>query len=222
MRNGKTMNAKAKKVDIKLFLYDASRVVLSPCALIFRVKKYDLSGSRTKFSPVGAKIIASNHVSYSDPFIVFSAFMKRRIFFLASELVMKGKFKSFLLGHAGCIKIDRGISDIEAIRKCESVLKDGRIISIFPQGTIDREDKIDETKSGAALLAVRTGAKILPIYTNKRKHFYNRQIVVIGEEIDAHAICAKKFPSVSDLGKISEILGESIENCRKTYERIAK
>lgn len=211
---------KAKVFDIRCLLQDTSRLVLLALTPILRVKKYDIDGKAYKRKLRGGAIVVSNHVGFSDPIMLANAFWYRRMFFLAAEIVMKNPVIAFLLKSAGCIKIDRNISDIEAIRKAVSILKDGRLLAVFPQGGIHDTGSITEIKAGAILLAIQAGVPIIPSYSEKRKHWFNRRKTVIGEAIDPKAFCGKKLPSMADINKISETLIERIELCREQYEKL--
>lgn len=211
---------KAKLFDIRCLPQDLSRLVILAAKPFLRVKKYDINGQACKKKLRGGAVIVSNHVGLSDPIILESAFICRRMFFLAGEIIMKNPIIAFLLRGAGCIKIDRGISDIEAIRKAVSVLKDGRLLAVFPQGGIRDVGSVSEIKSGAILLAIQAGVPIIPAYSRKPKHWYSRRIIVVGDAIDPKALCGKKMPSIADINNTAETLIEKIEQCRMQHEKL--
>lgn len=199
---------------------DIGRICCFFFPLIFRTKVYNLSGERDKEKLKGGALLAANHTSFSDPIIMGSSFWYRRMFFLVAEVVMSKKVRAYLLTKAGAIKIDRKASDIEAIRKSVSVLKAGKVLTIFPQGGISHEENVDSVKSGAALIAMQANVPIVPVFFRKRKHWYNRQILVKGNPLRCSDICAKRFPSVDELNKIAEELRVRMNECEETYDRI--
>lgn len=211
---------KAKLFDVRRIPQDASRLVSWVALPIFRIKKYDVNGNKYKAKLKGGAVVVSNHVGFADPFVLGATFWYRRMFFLASETVMRNPVISTLLRGVGCIKIDRNISDIEAIRKAASVLKDGRVLTIFPQGGIKDAGSVAQIKAGAVLLALQTDVPIIPSYSQKTKHWWQRRRIVIGDAIDPKALCAKKIPSMADINNISATLLERIEECREQYEKI--
>ncbi|MBQ3230994.1 MAG: 1-acyl-sn-glycerol-3-phosphate acyltransferase [Clostridia bacterium] len=211
---------KAKLFDVRRIPQDASRLVSWVALPIFRTKKYDVNGNKYKAKLKGGAVVVSNHVGFADPFVLGATFWYRRMFFLASETVMRNPVISTLLRGVGCIKIDRNISDIEAIRKAASVLKDGRILTIFPQGGIKDAGSVAQIKAGAVLLALQTDVPIIPSYSQKTNHWWQRRRIVIGDAIDPKALCAKKMPSMADINNISATLLERIEECREQYEKI--
>lgn len=191
----------------------AARFVCIPLLLLYRMKRITPTGEPYKAKIHGGAILAANHTAFSDPFVIGVAFWYRRVYFLAAEAVMKGKLRSWLLKGVGAIRIDRYGADIEAIHKCVNTLKGGDTLSIFPQGSIDRENQIHSLKSGVALIALQAGVPIIPMHIVPPKHWYNRRVVVIGEPLDPKALVPKKFPTTADMEMITDILLEEMNRC---------
>lgn len=198
---------------------DAARLVCSCLPLCYRPKRIHVSGARYRGRVRGGAIVISNHTGLSDPFLLGTCFWYRRLYFLAAKEVMFNPVIELLLKGVGCIKIDRGGSDIDAIRKCISVLKDGKLISVFPEGGITHTDGIEQVKSGAVLIAMQAGVPIIPVYTRKRAHWWNRQRLVIDDAFDCRAHCEKRMPTVADMARLSELLRERLEVCKQVYEQ---
>ncbi len=211
---------KAKIFELRLLPYDLSHNGANLSNLVFRMKKRDLEGKPYKERLRGGAILAMNHTSFLDPVIVSICFWYRRVFFLAGEAVMRGKLKSLLLKESGCIKIDRNISDLEAIKKCVSILKQGRPLCMFPQGSLRQQEEAVEVKSGAVLMALQAGVPIIPMYSPKREHWWKRKLVVIGKPMDCRDYVTKKIPSMGDIETASAALQEAMEACREASERM--
>lgn len=194
---------------------DIGKVVCSVLLPIFRVKRLTPTGEKYKGKIKGGAVIASNHASFSDPFVAGITFWYRRMYMLVAEVVMKNKLRSFLLRGMGAIRVDRGIADIEAVKKCVGVLKEGHILLVFPQGAITEGDEVASAKSGAVLMALQSKTPIIPIYIKKREHWYSKTYVVIGDAIDPTCMLTKKIPSTADIEKITNALVESMNECRK-------
>lgn len=201
---------KHKIFQIDKFFLDLARFFLLALIPIFRVKKYYV-GKKEKIE--GGVLIAANHASLKDPLILETAFWTRRMYYVVAEVVMQNKIRNKFMEGAGCIRIDRNIADTSAIKKCVRVLKDGFALSIFPQGAISGND--EGFRSGAALIASLAKVPILPVYIEKRKNFFARQVVVIGEPFWISDYCDKKMPSVQDLEEVTEKLYEKYEECRQ-------
>ena len=192
---------------------DLARLVCSPLLLLYRVKKQAPDGTKHTERIQGGAILAANHTSYSDPFIVGVSFWYRRTFFLAAEAVMRGKLRSWLLTGVGAIKIDRNQTDIAAIRKSVNVLKQGHTLMIFPQGSIKDEDQVTTMKAGAVLIALQAGVPIIPMHIHPKKHWYSRRVVTIGNAVHPQDYIKNKFPSTKDIEQVTQILMEEMNHC---------
>lgn len=208
-----------KKNIFRFFPMDMGRIVCAVLPLLYRIKRIDLNGEKIKKHFKGGAVVVSFHTSFSDPFLIGTSFWYRRMFFLAAKEVMRSRIIEILLKGIGCIKIDRDASDIEAIKKCVSVLKDGKLLSVFPEGGIHREKEADKIKSGAVLIAIKAGVPIIPVYKAKRKNIFKRQTVVIGESFDCRDYCSKRFPSVAEIDELTSKLLIQMEECKKAYEK---
>lgn len=208
------MQKKAKLFNIKRLPMDMARLVCAPLLLIYRMKRLTPTGEKYKGRIQGGAILAANHSGFSDPFLVGVAVWYRRTFFLAAEAVMKGKLRSWLLKGVGCIRIDRNEADIEAIRKATTVLKEGHLLTVFPQGGITEGEDVQALKSGSVLIALQAGVPIVPMHIYPKKHWYSRRVVVIGNTIDPKTYIQKKFPSTADIDRVSQILLEEMNRCK--------
>lgn len=192
---------------------DLARIVCSPLLLLFRMKRLTPEGEKYKGRIRGGAILAANHNTFVDPFLLGVTVWYRRLYFLAAEVVMSKKLRSWLLTGVGAIKIDRNIADIEAIRKSVQKLKDGYLLGIFPQGGISEEGEIGAVKSGVVLIALQAGVPIIPMYIVPQKRRLARRVVVIGEPLDPRAYIQKKFPSIADMELVSQKLMEEMNRC---------
>ncbi len=201
------MKTGKKTFSLKLLPMDFARIVCSPLLLIYRMKRLNSQGDKYTERLKGGAIIAANHTSMQDPFLVGVVFWYRRLFFLAAEAVMgKSKIKAWLLKEAGAIKIDRNAADIEAINKAADILKSGRLLSVFPQGEIKKQEQVNTIKSGAVLIALRAKAPIIPIYIKPKKHWYSRRVAIIGEVFNPQDYISGKFPTMTDIDVATKAL----------------
>jgi 1-acyl-sn-glycerol-3-phosphate acyltransferase len=118
-----------------------------------------------KASEEGPLIVAANHRRFFDPVFVSMA-VPRRVRWMAKKELFAfpfGKLFSFL----GTFPVDRQGGGRTALRTAMRFLAEGRALGIFPEGTRRKEGVSPEAKSGAALLAARSGAPVLPIFADK-------------------------------------------------------
>ena len=132
--------------------------------------------------PEGGVLICGNHTSMSDPFYVALSLGKRQqTHFMAKIEVMRIPVLSFIMKKAGVIGIDRGKADVNAIKLCLRVLKNGENLLMFPEGTRVQPGEEGDAHSGAAMLATRTGVPILPVYIPRKKRWFRKTTIVFGE-----------------------------------------
>jgi 1-acyl-sn-glycerol-3-phosphate acyltransferase len=132
--------------------------------------------------PDGAAVVCSNHTSQRDPVFALHAFGYKQRLYPISKMENKTKpIIGWVLKKLGVIFIERGKSDIGAIKKSMQVLKDGEKLLIYPEGTRVKEGQTAEGKRGAIMLANRCNAPIVPVYvTAGGRTIFSRIRVVIG------------------------------------------
>jgi 1-acyl-sn-glycerol-3-phosphate acyltransferase len=109
----------------------------------------------------GAVIIASNHISYADPPVVGSA-IPREVYFLAKEELFGNWAFGWLIRRYNAIALRRAVGDLGAVRKAVELLKQGRAVLMFPEGTRSLSGKLLKPKPGVGLIACLTGVPIVP------------------------------------------------------------
>lgn len=142
-----------------LFSYLLRALVYILLIILGRLK---VSG-RENIPAAGPYIIVVNHMSVADPPLLYLAFPPMKLRFFAGE-----KWEShFLFGPimkaVGAIYINRGEVDRKALREAITAIKEGSIFGLAPEGTRSRVGHLIEARDGAAYLASRTGATILPV-----------------------------------------------------------
>ncbi|MBU1035411.1 1-acyl-sn-glycerol-3-phosphate acyltransferase [bacterium] len=110
----------------------------------------------------GGLIIASNHVSYLDPAVLVAS-LNRKIYFIAKKEVFKNTFVSFILKSLNAFSVDRENVDILAFKKAINILREEKVLGIFPEGTRSSNGELQELKLGAIKIAMKTGVPILPV-----------------------------------------------------------
>lgn len=111
----------------------------------------------------GGFLLAANHASHLDPFIL-GAQVPRQVTFFARKTLWKPGFASWWLNTVGVIPVDRdGGSDVTAIKRVLHVLKRQEIIIMFPEGTRSPDGKLQTPKPGVGLFACRSQVPIVPV-----------------------------------------------------------
>ena len=109
----------------------------------------------------GPLIVVANHLNLADPPLL-SASIPRRIVFMAKEELFSSRGRAFVRAF-GAFPVRRGRLDREALRQAMRVLESGRALGMFPEGKRSLNHQMSEAELGVALIALRSGAPILPI-----------------------------------------------------------
>lgn len=150
---------RARHRGVNVVLYWLVRSVLQP---FFRVWfRLDRVG-REHIPAEGAVILAANHRSFCDPFLL-GTLRRRPIFYVAKQELFRQRLIGWFLGSLGAIPIRRGESDEEAMATARAVLERGDGVVIFPEGTRVRDGSLGNPKRGVGRLALETGAPVVPI-----------------------------------------------------------
>ena len=110
----------------------------------------------------GPVILASNHRSFLDPFVI-AVMARRPIYFVAKKELFVNRPIAWLLGALGAFPIDRHGSDEGAMATARAILDRGESVVIFPEGTRIRPGALGRPKRGVGRLALETGAPVVPI-----------------------------------------------------------
>lgn len=141
-------------------VYSVSRFIVR--LLLLAAFGFRLEG-RDREPPSGPLIIVCNHVSDLDPLII-GASLRRRVHFMAKVELFRPPLLRWWITACGAFPVRRGEADRQALRTARAILERGGALVMFPEGT--RASHLHDLRSpepGAALLALRTGATILPV-----------------------------------------------------------
>jgi 1-acyl-sn-glycerol-3-phosphate acyltransferase len=117
----------------------------------------------------GAAIVVCNHLSMVDPFIVAYA-VRRIICFMAKQELFRNRVVGFLIRVTGAFPVDRSRMDAATMRTAMTVLKDGFLLGMFPEGTRSMTGDMQEFRVGAIRLAARTRTPIIPAAVYNTDH----------------------------------------------------
>ncbi|MCX4662406.1 1-acyl-sn-glycerol-3-phosphate acyltransferase [Streptomyces sp. SID4919] len=148
-----------------MFYYVLKHVLLGPLLrLLFRPRIEGLE----RVPETGAAIIAGNHLSFADHFLM-PAILRRRITFLAKAEYftgpgLRGRLTAAFFRSAGQIPVDRSGKEAgqAAIREGLGVLSQGELLGIYPEGTRSHDGRLYKGKVGVAAMALKAGVPVIP------------------------------------------------------------
>lgn len=166
--------------------------------------------------PKGKCIIASNHRSNMDVVLLAVNTWEKK-YYLAKKELFKGKFKSALFKSFGAIKIDRGASDVGAIKSALSVLKKDKKLVIFPEGTRNNDGEMHGIKQGIAMLAIKGQSPIVPMYIAKKAKAFRRNKIFFGQPFTLEQFYTTRLTT-----EVLKLATEIIETKMKEIQIIAQ
>ncbi|PLT34859.1 1-acyl-sn-glycerol-3-phosphate acyltransferase [Bacillus sp. V5-8f] len=167
------------------FAKNIVKIVLSPA---FRVKTI----GKENFPKDGGVLICANHIDNLDPPIV-GITCPRDIHFMAKEEIFRVPVLKSILPRVNAFPVKRGMSDREALRTGLSLLKDGKVLGLFPEGTRSKNGELGEGLAGAGFFALRTDAKVVPCAIIGPYKMFRPLKVIYGKPIDFTEYRSKKI-----------------------------
>lgn len=107
-------------------------------------------------------IVCANHLNYLDAIAVITS-SNRFVRFMCKSSMFKNALFTWVLHIGDVIPVNREKNDIEAMKRSIKALKNGEVLGIFPEGTRKGMEKNLDAKNGAAFMALRTKAKVIPV-----------------------------------------------------------
>lgn len=214
-------------------IYTNARRIIAP--IVRRAFDVEVIG-REHVPPTGGVILASNHASFLDPFVV-GCTLDRPIRYMAKSDLFRHPLTDAFFTSAGQVKVDRAAGGNEAaVDALVRVVEQGRVAGIYPEGSRSPDGRLGRGRTGVARVALRTGAPVVPLAVTsddvmpkhaRFPHVEKQVVVVIGEPLRyegmaelAHdrATCRKVTDEVmSEIARLLEVA--RTHRARLAYER---
>lgn len=140
----------------------------------------------------GRLVLCSNHQSNWDPLVIAVVFT-RKISWMGKKELFENKFLRVFLSALLVFPVDRQVTDIGAVKKALRVLKDDKVLGIFPEGTRVKEFDPENAKAGVALLALKSNSPVIPVYIRGTYKLFSKLYISIGQPVDYNKIYPGKL-----------------------------
>ena len=153
------LHKRARETGVSWLIYGFVRVTFQAFFWIyFRMSRI----GREHIPARGPVIVAANHRSFLDPFVI-ATMARRPMYYVAKKEVFSNRLLGWVLNALGAFPVDRGAGDQDMIDTAKAILARGDIVLIFPEGTRTRPGSLGRPKRGVGRLALETGAPVVPV-----------------------------------------------------------
>ncbi len=190
------------------FLYRFARFV---CCCFFKIGwRFEIKGHEN-IPPTGPVLIAANHRSLADPPLV-GVGVSRPVHFLAKKELFNFRPFGWLIENLNAHPLDRK-AGVAAMREAQRLLESGSIVIVFPEGKRIKDDALARPKAGVGLLALKTGAAVVPAYIHNSGHMTQLKKISItfGSPINPEKFESYESFAAQVMLKIQELKDETIE-----------
>ena len=170
--------------------------------------------------PEGSIILAANHLSNWDPPFL-ATFLDRQVFYMAKEELFANKIFAAAITNLGVFPVKRGTADKTAIKRALALLKEGKCLGLFPEGTRSKTGELGKAEAGVGLIAAMSKVPVLPaaiINTNKifsSEKLFPRLTVVYGRPMKFEGSAKDKAALAEFSQSIMDEIAKLIEICKE-------
>lgn len=138
--------------------------------------------------PSGGVLLCPNHASDWDPVLVALKLpVNYRLHIMAKEELFRNPALGWILRKVGAFPVSRGNNDIQSVKTAMQAIKSGDNLLMFPEGTTVRNgvgyaDCLPaHAHGGVAMIGIRTGATLIPVFVDGEKKLFHRTRIIFGE-----------------------------------------
>ncbi len=151
----------------------------------------------------GPVIICSNHISWWDPPLM-AAIIPRPSTFMAKEELFENFIFSKIIYGLGAFPVRRGVADRKAVKTALNILNQGKVLTMFPEGTRSKTGKLRKPLPGVGFIALKSKAPVIPIAIKAPYRFFRKTKVKIGRPLYAEDV------KIEENGKTTEQVSSTI------------
>jgi glycerol-3-phosphate dehydrogenase (NAD(P)+) len=187
------LHRRSRESGVNPFVYWIIRAIFQPFFhLYFRMSRI----GREHIPEEGPVIIAANHRSFLDPFVI-GTMARRPMYYVAKKEMFTSRARSWILNALGAFPVDRFAGDQDMIETAKTLLGRGEIVLMFPEGTRTRPGSLGQPKRGVGRLALESGAPVVPIAVIGTEDV-RRGFRIRPRKVRIRAGRALNFPQVAD------------------------
>lgn len=192
--------------------------------LYYKSKTYYEDGVDRKKWKKGGALVISNHFSVLDYPLVMYRTLPHKLHVIASEHAFRSKLSRFGMRFFGGIEANRITGNMSFIGKSADLIKNGKLVLIYPEGRNTPDGYIQPFKKSYILIARAANAPIIPIVTDGNYGFFKRAHVIVGKQINIseYISSGKEMPTKEEREKVNEIVYGKMLALREQLEELKK
>jgi 1-acyl-sn-glycerol-3-phosphate acyltransferase len=145
--------------------------------------------------PTGPVLLVANHIGLVDPALI-GAVSPRPVYFMAKEELFHNPIVKWIISQYHAFPVRRGEGDRQAYQTTVRLLRQGEVVGMFPEGTRSRDGVLRRAHPGAAAIAARSGAKVLPVAVWGTEQIFRWPRRVLRPEV--HMVVGRPFTLAAD------------------------
>lgn len=162
--------------------------------LLFRLEAHGLEHIPAE----GGVLLCSNHLSNLDPPTI-GILLQRKVHFMAKKELFDIFGFGWLIKQLGAFPVKRGGVSKESIKTALTLLREGNVMGIFPEGTRNKGEDASIGKRGAATFALRSDAAVIPVAIIGNYKLFRKMKVVYGPPVDLSAFKEEKGADAAEM-----------------------
>lgn len=159
-------------------------------------------------------ILIGNHQSWIDPVVMAVGVRKEQICLVGKRELSAGGALTKIMKELHVILVNRHNTDMEAMRSCMKVVREGRILAIFPEGTRHHKGLMEELETGVAMIALRAGVPLIPMLVPTKMKLFRRNDCYVGQPIP--------LDDLREKGISKDTCDELLQRITDTYAGLVK
>ncbi len=194
-----------------------------PAQLIFfKTKVYYENKAKQSRRIKGGALVISNHFNLVDFIVNTFVVFPRKLYVVASEHAYRNRGFSFGMRFFGGVKADRTTKSMRFIDDSIELIKNGKLVQIFPEGHNTPDGSIKPFKPTYLMIALKSDRPIIPIITNGSYGLFKRTRVIIGEPIYLSQLTNTENVTKEELARLNEIIYNKALALKETLDGYTK
>ena len=191
-----------------------------PLQLLFFKRKtyYEDKKEQGRFVKGGALVI-SNHYHVFDYFVNLFLFPFRKLYVVMSEVNFRRKWFKHIAKIYGGICSNRDVKGMKFMDESVELLEKGKLVQIYPEAHITLDGKMHDFKPSYILIALRSGAPILPVVIDGNYGLFKRAHVLIGKKIYLSDYCSSPNPSKEEIIALNTMVQNKVHELKEELDR---